>query len=83
MTGEGPSSRLDGVGMLDGVAHADVTLVVDHAVPGRAEPRAVQDAWWTTARRGVFQGKIIVRPHAQKTDGKMMSRRCSSPRTRR
>ena len=23
---------------------------------------------------GVFQGKIIVRPHAQKTDGKMMSR---------
>jgi len=22
---------------------------------------------------GVFQGKIIVRPHAQKTDGKMMS----------
>jgi len=23
---------------------------------------------------GVFQGKIIVRPHAQQTDGKMMSR---------
>jgi Fe-S cluster assembly protein SufD len=23
--------------------------------------------------RGVFQGKIIVRPHAQKTDGKMMT----------
>jgi len=24
--------------------------------------------------RGVFQGKIIVRPHAQKTDAKMMTR---------
>ena len=27
----------------------------------------------TSESRGVFQGKIIVKPHAQKTDGKMMS----------
>ena len=32
--GEEAKLTLDGVGMLDGVAHADATLVVDHAVPG-------------------------------------------------
>ena len=43
----------------------------------RHEPRAVQDGRSTASRTGVFQGKIIVEPVAQKTDGKMKPRRCS------
>ena len=40
----------------------------------RREPRAVPDGDRRRSALGVFQGKIIVRPHAQKTDGRMMSR---------
>src|SRR5207237_8628705 len=51
----------------------DSTLAVDHTVPGcmSREPfRSVLD----DRARSVFQGRIIVRPGAQKTDGKMMTR---------
>jgi len=47
--------------------------VVDHAVPNcvsREVFRAVID----DRAHSVFQGRIIVRPDAQKTDGKMMTR---------
>ena len=47
--------------------------MVDHAVPhctSREIFRAVVD----DRAHSVFQGRIIVRPHAQKTDGKMMTR---------
>jgi Fe-S cluster assembly protein SufD len=70
--GEEAKLTLAGVTMLDGTRHADATLVVDHAVPGgrsRELFRTVVD----DRAAGIFQGKIIVRPHAQKTDGKMMS----------
>jgi Fe-S cluster assembly protein SufD len=70
--GEEAKLRLNGVGMLDGERHADVTLVVDHAVPG-GESRELFKTAVDQRANGVFQGKIIVRPHAQKTDGKMMS----------
>jgi len=70
--GENAKLRLNGVGMLDGERHADVTLVVDHAVPG-GESRELFKTAVDERSSGVFQGKIIVRPHAQKTDGKMMS----------
>ena len=49
-----------------------MTLVVDHAVPG-GESRELFKTVVDERANGVFQGKIIVRPHAQKTDGKMMS----------
>jgi Fe-S cluster assembly protein SufD len=70
--GEHAKLTLAGVGMLDGAKHSDTTLVVDHAVPdgwSRELFKTVVDDRAT----GVFQGKIIVRPRAQKTDGKMMS----------
>jgi len=50
----------------------DTTLVVDHQAPGcesRELFRAVVDGEGT----GVFQGKIVVRQAAQKTDGRMAS----------
>jgi Fe-S cluster assembly protein SufD len=70
--GEDGKLTLAGVSMLDGTRHSDVTLVVDHAVPGGQSRELFKTAVEDRAA-GVFQGKIIVRPHAQKTDGKMMS----------
>jgi Fe-S cluster assembly protein SufD len=70
--GEEAKLTLAGVTMLDGTRHADATLIVDHAVPG-GESRELFKTVVDDRASGIFQGKIIVRPHAQKTDGKMMS----------
>ncbi|MGR7996269.1 MULTISPECIES: Fe-S cluster assembly protein SufD [unclassified Xanthobacter] len=61
-----------GASLLAGARHADVTLFVDHAV-ARCESRELFKTVLADRARGVFQGKIIVRPDAQKTDGRMMS----------
>jgi Fe-S cluster assembly protein SufD len=73
MAGEGSELTVNGVNLLRGRQHGDLTLVVDHAVPGctsRENFRAVLD----DRAHSVFQGRIIVRPDAQQTDGKMMTR---------
>jgi Fe-S cluster assembly protein SufD len=73
MAGEGSELNVNGVNLLSGTQHGDTTLVVDHAVPNctsREIFRAVVD----DRAHSVFQGRIIVRPDAQKTDGKMMTR---------
>jgi Fe-S cluster assembly protein SufD len=71
--GESARAETFGVNLLRASQHGDSTLVVDHAVPGcmsRETFRSVLD----DKARSVFQGRIIVRPDAQKTDGKMMTR---------
>jgi Fe-S cluster assembly protein SufD len=68
--GEGTIAGIRGASLLRGRQHADTTLVADHAVAGctsRETFKSVLDE----EGRGVFQGKIIVRPHAQQTDAKM------------
>jgi Fe-S cluster assembly protein SufD len=73
LAGEGANLAVNGVNLLKGKQHGDTTVVVDHAVPGctsREIFRAVVD----DRAHSVFQGRIIVRPDAQKTDGKMMTR---------
>jgi len=73
LAGEGSDLSINGVNLLKKIEHGDTTLVVDHAVPGctsRETFRAVID----DRAHSVFQGRIIVRPDAQKTDGKMMTR---------
>ncbi|MBI1650024.1 Fe-S cluster assembly protein SufD [Hyphomicrobium sulfonivorans] len=52
--------------------HVDTTLVVDHAVP-RCISRELFKGVLDDHARGVFQGKVIVRQDAQKTDGKQMA----------
>jgi Fe-S cluster assembly protein SufD len=71
----GESSRVEtnGVNLLKGRQHADTTLFMDHAVP-RCDSREVFRAVLDDAAHSVFQGRIIVRPDAQKTDAKMMTR---------
>ncbi|WP_170182176.1 Fe-S cluster assembly protein SufD [Phreatobacter stygius] len=70
--GEHSTATLRGVSMLRGKQHADTTLVVDHAVP-HCDSRELFKHVLDGEAHGVFQGKIIVAPKAQKTDGKMMS----------
>lgn len=74
VTFKGPRSRIDlsGAFIGDGRQHIDTTLVVDHAVPECSSRELFKGVLAGTAR-GVFQGKIIVRPDAQKTDGKQMA----------
>jgi len=68
--GEGTIAGIRGANLLKGRQHADVTLVADHA-KGACTNREVFKTVLDGEAHGVFQGKIIVRPHAQKTDAKM------------
>ncbi|MDD7908864.1 Fe-S cluster assembly protein SufD [Pseudovibrio exalbescens] len=70
---EGEESNLGarGISVLGDTQHSDVTLFVDHAVPN-CESRELYKSVIADKARSVFQGKIIVRPDAQKTDGQMM-----------
>lgn len=71
--GEGSELTTNGVNLLGARRHGDTTLVVDHAVP-HCSSREVFRAVLDDQAHSVFQGRIIVRPDAQKTDGKMMTR---------
>jgi Fe-S cluster assembly protein SufD len=73
MGGEGSKLDLSGAFLGRGTSHVDTTLVVDHKVPG-CESRELFKGVLDDRARGVFQGKIVVRPGADKTDGKQMAR---------
>ena len=70
----GERGKLDFSGVMLGRAaqHGDTTLVIDHAVPS-CESRELFKTVIDDSARSVFQGKVIVRPDAQKTDGKQMA----------
>lgn len=70
----GPDARLDLSGLMlgRGSDHLDTTLEVNHTTTG-CESRELFKAVLDDRARGVFQGKIIVAPEAQKTDGKQMA----------
>jgi Fe-S cluster assembly protein SufD len=70
--GEGTQASIGGATLLKGRQHVDNTLVINHAAGGctsRERFRTVLDG----ESHGIFQGKIVVEPHAQKTDAKMAS----------
>src|SRR5438309_3314338 len=68
--GEGTIAGIRGASLLKGRQHADTTLVADHA-NADCTSREVFKSVLDEEGRSVFQGKIIVRRHAQKTDAKM------------
>ena len=70
--GEGATARIAGAYLLAGRQHADTRLLVDHAVPACASRELFKCVMDDNAR-GIFQGKVVVRPDAQKTDGKQSS----------
>lgn len=70
--GEGGEAHVNGATALSGTQHGDHFCIVDHAVPNCSSAtlfKTVLDG----ASTGVFQGKVIVRPDAQKTDGRQMT----------
>jgi Fe-S cluster assembly protein SufD len=70
--GEGTRAHFYGCQLMRGRQHCDMTLVIDHAAVGcesREHVKAVVDGH----AQGVFQAKVIVRPGAQKTDGRQMA----------
>jgi Fe-S cluster assembly protein SufD len=73
VAGEGSKVETNGVNLLNGRQHADTTLFLDHSVPNCAS-REIFRAVVDDRGHSVFQGRIIVRPKAQKTDAKMMTR---------
>jgi Fe-S cluster assembly protein SufD len=70
--GEGSSLDVSGALLMRDHQHCDTTLLVEHRVP-RCTSRELFKAVLDNEARGVFQGKIIVSPGAQKTDGKQMA----------
>jgi Fe-S cluster assembly protein SufD len=71
--GEGTKSGIRGVTLLRGKDHVDTTLLIEHAA-GHCESREQFKAVLDDESHSVFQGKIVVKQHAQKTDAKMMTR---------
>jgi Fe-S cluster assembly protein SufD len=73
LDGEGTLTGLRGASLLKGKQHVDSTLVIDHKASG-CQSREMFATVLDDESRGVFQGKIVVRQHAQKTDARMMTR---------
>lgn len=72
LMGEGGSAHVAGAAMGDTGFHHDDTVFVTHAAPG-CESRQVFKKVLRGSAVGVFQGKILVKQIAQKTDGYQIS----------
>lgn len=73
LEGPGAEATLRGLFVPDGTQHLDTYTLVDHVAPqtmSNEEYRGVADG----RGRGVFRGKVIVRPDAQKIDSRQSSR---------
>jgi Fe-S cluster assembly protein SufD len=70
--GEETVAGVRGVTLIKGHQHADTTLVANHIARG-CQSREVFKTVLDGEAHGVFQGRIIVRRGAQKTDAKMMT----------
>lgn len=67
--GEGAQVTLNGIYMAGAGRHADLTSVVHHNCAGGVTRQLTKGAA-RRGGRGVFQGKIVVAPGAQKTDAR-------------
>ncbi len=76
-----PSATLNGLYLVDGTQHVDNHMRVDHAAP-HATSHELYKGILDGAARGVFNGRIIVDPGAQKTDAKQTNRNLLLSRTR-
>jgi Fe-S cluster assembly protein SufD len=69
LAGEGASITLDGLFALTGNQHADNHTVIDHLRP-HCDSIELYKGILDQSARGIFDGKIIVRPDAQKTNSR-------------
>ena len=70
--GEHAKGQLAGANLLKGRDHCDTTLIVEHVAPN-GQSREYFKSVLDDDAIGVYQGKVIVAPGAQKTDGAMKS----------
>ena len=73
LAGAQAEARLSGAYLVRGDQHADTTTLIDHAVPDCRSNQLFKGVIDGKAR-GVFQGKVLVRPDAQKTDARQLHR---------
>ena len=71
--GEDTVANIRGATLIKGHQHADTTLLATH-IARNCQSREVFKSVLDGEAHGVFQGRIVVRPGAQKTDAKMMTR---------
>jgi Fe-S cluster assembly protein SufD len=71
--GEDTVAGIRGSTLIKGKQHADTTLVANHIARG-CQSREMFKTVLDGEAHGIFQGRIIVRQGAQKTDAKMMTR---------
>ncbi len=72
LTGPKGACHMNGAQLLGPGQHADTTTFLDHAAPDCAS-RQTYKTVLSSKSRGVFQGKILVRQPAQRTDGYQMN----------
>ena len=70
--GQGIRVAFSGATMLSGREHADMALVLNHAEP-HGKSRELYKSVVDGEAEGAFQGRIVVKQGAQKTDAKMMT----------
>jgi Fe-S cluster assembly protein SufD len=73
LDGEGAECTLNGLYFADGERHVDTHTTIDHAKP-HCPSHEVYKGILAGRARAVFNGKIIVRQDAQKTDAKQTNR---------
>ena len=73
IAGEGAQCRFDGAYLVTGTDEANIVTDIDHRVPGGHSSELIKGVAADRAH-GAFQGRIIVREHAQKTDAHQLSR---------
>jgi Fe-S cluster assembly protein SufD len=73
LAAEGAECSVDGLALINGRQLADTHTSIDHATPDGTS-RQLHKCIIDGAAHGVFNGKIIVRPGAQRTDSSQSSR---------
>src|SRR5204863_1012903 len=73
LAGEGANLTLDGLFVLAGSQHVDNHTVIDHVSP-HCDSLELFKGILDDKSRGIFDGLIIVRPDAQKTNSRQVNR---------
>ena len=73
LDGEGADLTLNGLYVVDGEQHVDHHTVIDHAKP-HCTSRELYKGILNDRARAVFNGRVIVRPDAQKTDAQQTNK---------
>ena len=79
LTGEGADVTLNGLYVVQGSQHVDHHTVIDHAMP-HCTSRELYKGVLGDASSGVFNGRVVVREDAQKTDSQQSNKKLAALR---